>query len=315
MLNGQHQAGYIAAESETLVLVDETDLPVGYLSKALCHRGIGVLHRAFSLFIFNHRGELLLQQRAPSKPLWPLFWSNSCCSHPRRAETMEAAIHRRLIEELGVRCPMQFLFKFQYLAQFDATHAEHEMCSVYPNHVAEFLDEAMALGIEGIMVSPGYSYERAPRQDVFLERSASKQLFREIFKRGRRGRARSRWPSITRGFSWIFSPATRATNARLGVHPPTIFSAGNGPAICCPVKDMRRLPIRSWPTPNGRTAASVAIRPATTAWHTVGLRAPRWMTRSLTLSKRSEPRCGAHGSRGRWPQIYPFSMGSVPGRS
>jgi hopanoid biosynthesis associated radical SAM protein HpnH len=62
-----------------------------------------------------------------------------------------------------------------------------------PNHVAEFLDEAMALGIEGIMVSPGYSYERAPRQDVFLERSASKRLFREIFKRGRHGRARSRW--------------------------------------------------------------------------------------------------------------------------
>ena len=59
--------------------------------------------------------------------------------------------------------------------------------------MAEFLDEAMSLGIEGIMVSPGYSYERAPRQDVFLERSASKRLFREIFKRGRHGRARSRW--------------------------------------------------------------------------------------------------------------------------
>jgi isopentenyl-diphosphate Delta-isomerase len=131
MLNGQHQAGDIAAESEMLVLVDETDLPVGYMSKSLCHRGIGVLHRAFSLFILNHRGELLLQQRAPSKPLWPMFWSNSCCSHPRSAETMEAAIHRRLIEELGVRCPMQFLFKFQYRAQFDATHAEHELCSVY----------------------------------------------------------------------------------------------------------------------------------------------------------------------------------------
>jgi len=73
----------------------------------------------------------MLQQRAPSKRLWPMFWSNSCCSHPRRAETMERAIHRRLYEELGVRCPMHFLFKFQYQAQFDATHAEHELCSVF----------------------------------------------------------------------------------------------------------------------------------------------------------------------------------------
>jgi isopentenyl-diphosphate delta-isomerase len=123
--------GSIAADFESLILVDGTDRTIGHMSKAHCHRGRGILHRAFSLLVFNGRGELLLQQRAASKQLWPMFWSNSCCSHPRRAETMEAAIHRRLYEELGIRCQMQYLFKFQYQAQFDSTHAEHELCSVF----------------------------------------------------------------------------------------------------------------------------------------------------------------------------------------
>ena len=117
--------------SDTLILVNEADEGVGHLSKMLCHEGRGILHRAFSLLIFNDRGELLIQQRSASKRLWPLFWSKSCCSHPRRAETMEQAIHRRLYEELGIRCPLRFLFKFQYQAQFDATGAEHELCSVF----------------------------------------------------------------------------------------------------------------------------------------------------------------------------------------
>ena len=121
----------VVADSEPLILVDETDREVGHLSKARCHQGRGVLHRAFSLLIFNGAGEWLLQQRAPSKRLWPLYWSNSCCSHPRRAETLQAAIHRRLYEELGLRCPLHFLFKFQYQAQFDAAAAEHELCSVF----------------------------------------------------------------------------------------------------------------------------------------------------------------------------------------
>ncbi len=120
-----------AADSEALILVDEADREVGHLSKAKCHDGQGVLHRAFSLLIFNDEGELLLQQRAPSKRLWPLYWSNSCCSHPRRAESMETAIHRRLYEELGLRCPLHFLFKFQYQAQFESAGSEQELCSVF----------------------------------------------------------------------------------------------------------------------------------------------------------------------------------------
>jgi isopentenyl-diphosphate delta-isomerase len=118
-------------DTDALILVDEADRSLGYLSKTLCHEGQGVLHRAFSLLIFNEGGELLIQQRAASKRLWPMYWSNSCCSHPRGDETLETATQRRLYEELGIRCPLQFLFKFQYQAQFDATGAENELCSVF----------------------------------------------------------------------------------------------------------------------------------------------------------------------------------------
>jgi len=120
-----------ARDSEQLILVDATDREVGYLGKSACHDGSGVLHRAFSLLIFNERGELLLQQRGAAKRLWPLYWSNSCCSHPRRAESLETAIHRRLREELGISCALKYLFKFQYQARFDDEGGEQELCSVY----------------------------------------------------------------------------------------------------------------------------------------------------------------------------------------
>ncbi|HEX4647950.1 MAG TPA: isopentenyl-diphosphate Delta-isomerase [Steroidobacteraceae bacterium] len=129
-------AGEIASDLETLILVDDADREVGHLDKARCHAGRGVLHRAFSLLIFNGHGELLLQQRASSKRLWPLYWSNSCCSHPRRSESMETAVHRRLREELGVSCPLRFLFKFRYQAQFDDSGAENELCSVFIGRTA-----------------------------------------------------------------------------------------------------------------------------------------------------------------------------------
>jgi len=130
-------ANEIAADSDALILVDEADREVGHMSKAQCHQGRGMLHRAFSLLIFNAGGELLLQQRAASKQLWPLYWSNSCCSHPRRAETMETAIHRRLQQELGLSCALRFLYKFQYQAQFDAGSAEYEICSVFIGRCSE----------------------------------------------------------------------------------------------------------------------------------------------------------------------------------
>ena len=111
--------------------MDETDREVGHMSKAACHDGDGVLHRAFSLFIFNRSGELLLQQRSSEKRLWPLYWSNSCCSHPRRGEAMDVATHRRLSQELGMTSDLEFLFKFQYQVPFKDLGSENELCSVF----------------------------------------------------------------------------------------------------------------------------------------------------------------------------------------
>jgi isopentenyl-diphosphate delta-isomerase len=119
------------SDSDMLILVDPADNEVGSLCKSLCHDGGGVLHRAFSLLIFNGRGELLLQQRSASKRLWPRYWSNSCCSHPRRAESINLATARRLREELGLSCPLQFLYKFQYQVSFQAAGSENELCSVF----------------------------------------------------------------------------------------------------------------------------------------------------------------------------------------
>jgi isopentenyl-diphosphate delta-isomerase len=130
-MHTESRAATAAHDSDRLILVDEQDQDLGFMSKALCHAGQGILHRAFSLLIFNERGELLIQQRSASKRLWPHFWSNSCCSHPRGEETMEAATQRRLLEELGLTCSLKFLYKFQYQAQFDSTGAENELCSVF----------------------------------------------------------------------------------------------------------------------------------------------------------------------------------------
>jgi isopentenyl-diphosphate delta-isomerase len=121
----------VSSESESLILVNPSDEVVGYLDKSAAHDGDGVLHRAFSLFIFNEAGELLLQQRAAAKRLWPGYWSNSCCSHPRKGETMDVAVHRRLEQELGLRANLQFAYKFEYRATFADLGTEHELCWVY----------------------------------------------------------------------------------------------------------------------------------------------------------------------------------------
>jgi isopentenyl-diphosphate delta-isomerase len=121
----------VSSEAEELILVDTDDNETGFLSKAECHDGRGRLHRAFSLFLFNEDGELLLQQRAPSKRLWPGFWSNTCCSHPRRGETMEVATRRRLRDELNIEAPVEFVYKFRYEAAFGEAGSENELCHVY----------------------------------------------------------------------------------------------------------------------------------------------------------------------------------------
>ena len=125
------QKGNANIPEELLIRVDDQDRILGYDSKNLCHHCPGLLHRAFSIFIFNNQGQLLLQKRSAEKLLWPLYWSNSVCSHPREGESYEAATARRLDEELNIAVPLQFLFKFQYQAGFKDIGSENELCSVY----------------------------------------------------------------------------------------------------------------------------------------------------------------------------------------
>ncbi|MCF7802899.1 MAG: isopentenyl-diphosphate Delta-isomerase [Candidatus Marinimicrobia bacterium] len=139
----------VSFDDEMLICVDENDTVTGYMSKDECHDGEAILHRAFSIFIFNDHNELLMQKRSDDKRLWPLYWSNSCCSHPRKGESMDLATERRLQEELGLSSDLHYLYKFQYHASFGDAGSEREVCSVYigrqtddlninPNEIAEW---------------------------------------------------------------------------------------------------------------------------------------------------------------------------------
>lgn len=127
----------VSSEAEELILVDKDDREQGHLSKAACHDGEGILHRAFSAFLFNAAGELLLQQRAESKRLWPGYWSNSCCSHPRRGESMSTATGRRLEEELNLAADLRFVYKFRYQAPYGDLGSEHELCHVFLGRIGD----------------------------------------------------------------------------------------------------------------------------------------------------------------------------------
>lgn len=131
-------ARVVSSESESLIRVDSEDNEIGILSKGECHDGDGLLHRAFSVFLFDQQGRLLIQQRSPEKRLWPLYWANSCCSHPRAGESMAEATERRMLEELGVRSPLHFIYKFSYQANYKNLGAEHELCWVYVGRAERF---------------------------------------------------------------------------------------------------------------------------------------------------------------------------------
>lgn len=115
---------------ESVILVNSADEPIGRMEKFEAHQR-GLLHRAFSVFLFNERGETLLQQRAAGKYHSPLLWTNSCCSHQREGESNLEAAMRRLKEELGIE-PSQISdlkdsFHFIYRAEFDNGLTEHEL--------------------------------------------------------------------------------------------------------------------------------------------------------------------------------------------
>lgn len=115
---------------EHVVLVDEKDTQIGIMEKMAAHI-VPRLHRAFSVFIFNSKGELLLQQRALSKYHSPGLWTNTCCSHPRQGESLAEATARRLQEEMGMTCDMHEVFTFIYKAPVGLGLTEHEFDHVW----------------------------------------------------------------------------------------------------------------------------------------------------------------------------------------
>jgi isopentenyl-diphosphate delta-isomerase len=114
------------SKKEYVILVDEKDNQIGLMEKEEAHVK-ALLHRAFSVFVFNDKNELLLQQRALGKYHSAGLWTNTCCSHPRENETISDAAHRRLMEEMGFDCELKTMHKFIYKASFSNGLTEHEL--------------------------------------------------------------------------------------------------------------------------------------------------------------------------------------------
>lgn len=117
-------------EKNEVILVDEQDQILGTMEKMEAHRQ-GLLHRAFSVFIFDSKGRMLLQQRAAQKYHGGLLWSNACCSHPYPKENTMSAAHRRLKEELGFDTALTEIFSFTYKAEVENQLIEHEFDHVF----------------------------------------------------------------------------------------------------------------------------------------------------------------------------------------
>jgi isopentenyl-diphosphate Delta-isomerase len=115
---------------EMVILVDQEDRPIGTMEKMEAHRQ-GKLHRAFSVLIFNSKGEMLLQKRAQNKYHSAGLWTNACCSHPLPGEKIEDASRRRLREEMGIDIQPRFSHKFIYKTQLEQELIEHEYDHVF----------------------------------------------------------------------------------------------------------------------------------------------------------------------------------------
>jgi len=116
--------------TDHVILVDESDHELGSMEKMEAHRK-GVLHRAFSVLLFNSKGEVLLQKRSASKYHSAGLWTNTCCSHPKPAENIDIAVRRRLQEEMGIDSNPEFAYKFIYKTTLDNNLTEHELDYVF----------------------------------------------------------------------------------------------------------------------------------------------------------------------------------------
>jgi isopentenyl-diphosphate delta-isomerase len=161
---------------ENVILVDVLDNQLGLMPKMEAHEK-AVLHRAFSVFIFNDKGELMLQQRAAHKYHSPLLWTNTCCSHQRDGESNIEAGKRRLIEEMGFKTNLKEIFSFVYKAPFDNGLTEHE------------LDHVMIGNFNGVpkinpdeVASFKWMTLEAVKKDIKLQPNIYTAWFKIIFK-------------------------------------------------------------------------------------------------------------------------------------
>ena len=150
---------------EKVVLVTEKDEVLGLMEKMQAHEN-GILHRAFSVFLYNSKGEMLLQKRAAEKYHSPNQWTNACCSHPRIEETYEQAAKRRIKEELGIDCELEEKFWFIYKADVGQNLWEHELDHVFVgNYEGEFnlnkeeVAEVRYISLENLNIELEYNPE------------------------------------------------------------------------------------------------------------------------------------------------------------
>lgn len=157
---------------EFVVLIDEQDNQLGLMEKQQAHVA-GLLHRAFSVFVFNEQGELLLQQRAAHKYHSPLLWTNTCCSHPRENETYQEAALRRLEEEMGFVCEIKPKFHFIYKAQLGDQLFEHELDHVFVGNYS---------GEININLEEVHAYKWISMQDLIEDVKAQPEHYTVWFK-------------------------------------------------------------------------------------------------------------------------------------
>ena len=160
-----------------VILVDRNDRAIGLSGKLEAHRN-ALLHRAFSIFLFNSKGELLLQQRNPAKYHSGGLWTNTCCSHPLPGEDIHQAAARRLKQEMGLECGLDFLFKFRYRTPFENGLSEHEIDYIFTGTC----DTLPVIDREEVA---GYTYMAAPliRTDIRENPEKYTVWFRLIWER------------------------------------------------------------------------------------------------------------------------------------
>ncbi len=154
--------------TDTLVLVDESDSVVGTGEKTKCHQDKGTLHRAFTALLFDQSGRLVLTRRSGSKMLWPGIWDGTFASHPKSGESYAASAERRMPEEIGASCGMEYLFKFEYHVPYGDAGSENEICGTL-------------LGI----VQDGQSFAAVPEEISEVRKASCEQVLSGIMNDSR----------------------------------------------------------------------------------------------------------------------------------